>query len=86
MENEKKALGLTFLFLQDYKVKNKRNPIFSQKNIIKKIISFIQEGYTNPDNQATIIILLQVLKSILDESKNNFEKMQKMQVFFFLKK
>jgi hypothetical protein len=65
--------------IDNYKESKMRPGIFSRNNLITKIINFIQNSYTTPENQSTIIFLFKVLKGIMDESENNLEEMQ---VFF----
>lgn len=74
--NERKTLGGTLVRIENYKQIKSWNFLFSKNDLIKKLIIFIQEEYSVPEYQGTIIILLDVLKGILDESGNDLEETQ----------
>lgn len=65
---------MVFMQIDDYQKDHAF--FFTRNDLIKKIISFIQEQFMFMENQNTIIILLDVLKGILDESKEDLEKIQ----------
>ena len=71
--NEKKNLGKAFLNIEKYKDKDNQPLFCPQNNIIKKIITFIEEEYAIPENQGTIIILLEILKGILEDSDKEMQ-------------
>lgn len=74
---------MIFMQIDDYQ--KDYSFFFTRNDLIKKIILFIQEQFMFQENQNTIIILLDVLKGILDESKDDLEKIQvKITIFFML--
>lgn len=73
---EKKVLGNAFLNIDQYcNQVDSISFLFTKENILKNIISFIQNEYNKSEHNETIIILLDVLKGILENSKD-LEKAQ----------